>query len=108
MRYVELTAADDNFIEGDRYIVRVDEENATFRRQLEQLGTTIAQLRDAIRNGDFSDIPLAAFAVEFKPLFVREHLYHPLIYAKDVEVSLRVSSHESVEMDFSFSYASRC
>ena len=87
LKYVELTADDDNFIEGDRYLVRLDDENAGLQKQLEDLSETITRLRDAIKQGDFTGIALEGFGSELKPLFVREHLYHPLIYAHGVEVT---------------------
>ena len=87
LKYVELTTDDENFIEGEQYLVRLDEENASLQRQLNDLRDTIIRLRDAIKNGDFSGIALAGFGPELKPLFVREHLYHPLIYADGVEVT---------------------
>jgi hypothetical protein len=66
--------------------VRLDEEDASLQRQLNDLRDTIIRLRDAIKNRDFSGIALAGFGPELKPLFIREHLYHPLIYADGVEV----------------------
>ena len=87
LKYVELNADDENFVQDDQYIVRLDEENAAFQRQLEDLRATITRMREAIRSGDFSGVSLGTFAADFKPLFAREHLYHPLIYAKGVEVT---------------------
>jgi hypothetical protein len=51
------------------------------------LRATIFRLREAIKSGDFSGVVLAGFGPELKPLFVRQHLYHPLIYADGVEVT---------------------
>jgi len=48
---------------------------------------TITRLKDAIKSGDFSGVSLAGFGPELKPLFIRQHLYHPLIYADGVEVA---------------------
>jgi len=87
LKYVELTTDDDNFIEGDQYVVRLDEEDARMQTQINDLRETIIRLREAIRNGDFTGIALAGFGPELKPLFIREHLYHPLIYATGVEVT---------------------
>jgi hypothetical protein len=87
LKYVELTPDDDNFIENDQYLVRLEEDNASLQNQLEDLRETISRLRDAIRLGDFSGIALEGFGSELKPLFVREHLYHPLIFADGVEVT---------------------
>src|SRR5262249_17192959 len=87
LKYVELHADDENFIQDDQYIVRLDEENVAFQRQLEDLRATITRLREAIRSGDFSGVSLGIFAADFKPLFAREHLYQPLIYAKGIEVT---------------------
>jgi hypothetical protein len=87
LKYVPLKADDENFIEGDQYIVRLDEDNASLQRQLVDLRETITRLREAISRGDFSGIALAGFGPELKPLFIPEHLYHPLIYATGVEVT---------------------
>ena len=87
LKYVELKADDDNFIEGDQYLVRLDEENTGLLRQLNDLRESVMRLREAIKNGDFSGIALAGFGPDLRPLFVREHLYHPLIYAMGVEVT---------------------
>jgi hypothetical protein len=87
LKYVELNADDENFIQGDQYIVRLDAENAAFQRQLEDVRATITRLRETSKSGDFSGITLGTFAADFKPLFIGEHLYHPLIYAKGVEMT---------------------
>jgi hypothetical protein len=87
LKYVELTPDDDNFIENDQYLVRLEDDNASLQNQLEDLRETISRLRDAIRLGDFTGIALEGFGSELKPLFVREHLYHPLIFADGVEVT---------------------
>jgi hypothetical protein len=86
LKYVELAADDDNFIEGDEYTVRLDEGDTTLRRQLEDLRTTIIRLREAIKTGEFTGIDLAGFGPQLKPLFVAQHLYHPLIYSAGIEV----------------------
>jgi hypothetical protein len=87
LKYVELTPDDDNFIEGDQYLVRLDDDNAGLQKQLDDLRDTITRLRDAIKEGDFTGIALEGFGSQLKPLFVRQHLYHPLIFADGVEVT---------------------
>ena len=87
LQYVELTPDDENFIEGDQYVVRLDEDNATLQRQLGDLRATIIRLREAIKDHNFSGIVLEGLGPEFRPLFVEEHLYHPLIYATGIEVT---------------------
>ena len=87
MKYVELTGDDDNFIEGDQYLIRLDpNEDQILKLMIESLDDSIRKLRDAIAKGDFKDIPLAGFTQEFKPIFFSQHLYHPLIAASGIEV----------------------
>jgi hypothetical protein len=86
MKYIELKPTDENFIEGDQYFVRLDEQEQTLKGQIEELAGTIQKLREAIAKGDFAGIAGIPFAKGFKPIFFSEHLYHPLIAASGIEV----------------------